>query len=483
MKSKFLALILPALTFIVILLMIPKYSYNDPDTFWHIELGKYMIENGTVLHHAIHTFYGDNLPYVPHEFGFQIIIALLYMALGWPGIYVLTAFCLFMLMLGLDRLTRVSRKEMGLDERRSVLLLLILAVSCCIYYYYFTSRPQMISSFLIVWFFVYLREYRMQPRMKYAALMVMISLLIANIHAGVWPVIAVFTGMAIIECIAEKKLTKRSITTYGLVYIAGLLNTGGLKSILYILTVTQNNFNMRIDEWQPIEFSSLINLPRMLLLLFFVAILPFVLHKKPFRFMFMLGILYLGVANYKQNLFMWLFIPYFAATVVDVIPYVKKVKIGFDKRFILVAALAAISVNVLTAFMSPPPVDKTQYPVDEMTYILNQTPGAIRPKVLALYGSSGYVMYRGGSVLCDGRQDPFITDQSKGVFGWTAFERSMNGFSDYLPDIVQYDQPNYVITKNTASDKQFRNWQNKLGKPVFSGPYGHVFLINPIKYN
>lgn len=51
-----------------ILLMFPKFSYNDPDTFWHIELGQYMIGHGQVLHHAIHTFYGDKLPYVPHEF-------------------------------------------------------------------------------------------------------------------------------------------------------------------------------------------------------------------------------------------------------------------------------------------------------------------------------------------------------------------------------------------------------------------------------
>ena len=57
----------------------------------------------------------------------------------------------------------------------------------------------MISAFLIVWFFVYLREFRMQPQFKFSVLMIVISMAIANIHAGVWPVIAVFTGMAFIE--------------------------------------------------------------------------------------------------------------------------------------------------------------------------------------------------------------------------------------------------------------------------------------------
>jgi len=480
MKNKYIPIIVyAALTLIVVVCMFPKFSYNDPDTFWHIELGKYMIQNGTVLHHAIHTFYNDQLPYVPHEFGFQIMIALLYMAFGWPGTYILTALCLLLLILGLYRLTRVSRKEIGLEQHHSVLFLFVLAIACCIYFYYFTARPQMISAFLIVWFFVYLREFRMQPQTKYSVLMIVISMAIANIHAGVWPVIAVFTGMAFIEAWIEKRITPRNIITYVLVYVAGLVNVGGLKSILYILTVTKNNFNMRIDEWQPIQFADWINTPRTLLLLLFVTILPFVLHKKPFRFMLMLGIVYLGVSNYKQNLFMWLFIPYFFATFVDVIPYINKVRIQWRTGAIATCLTIALTINVISVFTSTPRINNNDYPVEEMTYILSHKPNNVeRPKVLAHYGSSGYVMFRGGDILTDGRQDPFITDESKGVFGWTAFERSMNGFSDYLPDIVSYDHPDYVITRNNSSSKQFKNWVEQFGEPVFNGPYGNVFLIN-----
>ncbi|MCD9022783.1 hypothetical protein [Cohnella silvisoli] len=477
-NKKAATLIYAALTLIVVLCMIPKYSYNDPDTFWHIELGKYMLQHGTVLHHAIHTFYNDQLPYVPHEFGFQLIIALLYMAFGWPGIYVLTAVCLLLLVLGLYRLTRVSRKEMGLEQHHSVLFLFVLAVTCCIYYYYFTTRPQMISSVLIVWFFVYLREFRMQSAVKYSVLLVLISLAVANIHAGVWLVIAVFTGMAILEAWAEKRFSKRSVITFALVYIAGLINVGGLKSILYILTVTKNHFNMRIDEWQPINFGDWMNFPRLILLLFFISILPFVMHKKLFRFMFMLGIVYLGISSYKQNLFMWLFIPYFAATFVDVVPYVHKIRIQWSTGLMATCLSIALSLNILSAFLFPTKINDKDYPVEEMTYILKHTPEGVRPKVLARYGSSGYVMFRGGDILCDGRQDPFITASSKGVFGWTAFERSMNGFSDYLPDIVAYDHPDYVITSSNSSGKQFNNWVEKFGKPVFKGPYGNVFRID-----
>jgi hypothetical protein len=117
------------------------------------------------------------------------------------------------------------------------------------------------------------------------------------------------------------------------------------------------------------------------------------------------------------------------------------------------------------------------YPVEEMNYIMNQTPDGVRPKVLARYGVSGYVMFRGGDILCDGRQDPFITDESKGVFGWTAFERSIYGFNDKLPDIVEYDHPDYVLTINNVSAKQLNKWVDRFGAPVFKGHYGNVFLI------
>ncbi|MEK4106845.1 hypothetical protein NST28_22365 [Paenibacillus sp. FSL R10-2791] len=462
-----------------ILLMFPKFSYNDPDTFWHIELGQYMIEHGQVLHHAIHTFYGNKLPYVPHEFGFQLLVAPLYAAFGWPGVYILTAVCLFFLVLGLLRLGKVSRKELGLQEDHVLLLPFVLLISCWIYYNYFKGRPQMISSFMIVWFFVYLREYQMSAQKKYAAAMIALSIAIANFHAGVWLVIAVFTGMALLESLIQKTLNERKIIVFGLIWLVGILNPGGVKSLLFILTVTKKNFNLLINEWQPIRFNSLDNLPILLLLLFFACTLPFALQRKPFRFFLMLGILYLGVSNFKQNLFMWMFIPYFAAVFFDALPEFTKTGILVRQSTLRVLLAVGLLLNIAYLFLVPPVIDAKKYPVDEMDYILQHTPEGTRPKVLAHYGSSGYIMFRGGDVLCDGRQDPFVTKDSLGVLGWTAFERSMHGFSEYLPEIVNYDHPDYVITSKKVSYKLLKEWTQKFGQPVFTGTYGSVFSFIP----
>lgn len=464
---------------IIVLLMFPEYSFNDPDTFWHIEVGSYMIQHGQVLHHAIHTFYGDKLPYVPHEFGFQILVALLYKALGWPGTYILTAVCLLFLILGLLRLGQTARKESGLEQEHILLLPFVLLISCWIYYNYFKGRPQMISSGMIVWFFVYLREYQLNPRKKYAVNIVALSWTIANFHTGVWLVIAVFTGMALLESILNRTLKLPQMTVFGLVWAIGILNPGGLKSLLYILTVTHKNFNLLINEWQPIQFNSLENLPILLLLLFFVCTLPFALQGKPFRYFLMLGILYLSVSSFKQNLFMWLFIPYFAAVFFDSLPVQRLQDSGslVRKPVLKLCLVLGLTLNTAYLFIFPPRIDAQNYPVAEMNYILRRTPPGIRPKVLSSYGSSGYIMFRGGDVLCDGRQDPFITKASIGILGWTAFERSMYGFSEYLPEVVKYDHPDYVIVHNGTSRKLFDDWVGEFGQPVYKGTYGSVFYF------
>lgn len=470
----------PAFIVLIVLLLFPANSYNDPDTFWHIENGRYMIEHHSVLHHAIHTFYGNQLPYIPHEFGFELIEATLYAVFGWPGTYLLTALCYGLLMIGLYRLMEVSRQELGLTEMPFVCTLFLAPVGLWIYYNYFTSRPQMVSAFLIVWYFIWMRKFKMTGKYRYGAAMVLFSFAIANFHAGVWPLIAVFSGMQIAETLWQRSGKLNHVYVYVATALAALLNPGGWHSLTYVLIVTQHHYNLLIDEWKPLNFWDWENIPIILMLLFFVYILPFSLRKKAFRIMLMVGIGYLGVTNFKQNLFLWLFVPYFAAAAMDKAPLLRtiaKFRFSFHPRTAALALAAGLALNVAFVFANPPEVNAKIYPVDEMNYVLAHSDLGTRPRVLTRYGASGYVMYRGGDVLCDGRQDPFITDASKGIFGWNAFERSMYGFSDKLPQIVKADRPDYVIAQNNISAVLQKQWEDAFGKPVYSGRYGKVYDI------
>lgn len=472
---------------VVVFTMPPAESYQDPDTFWHIEVGGQVLDTGQVPHTAIHTFWGDDkLPYVPHEIGFQVVIAWLYRAFGWAGTYLLTASCLLLLALGLYRMMLVSRRELGLDSRgrEAILTLLLLPVLWGIYDIYFTTRPQMISAFLIVWFFVFLREFQLRPAARYMVLLPLLSLLIANFHSGVWPVIVVFLGMALLEALVTRRLIRRRVGWRWLVVTlsvlsVGFLNPGGAKSILFILTVTQDNFNLLINEWKAIQFNSMGNLTATLMLLSFVALLPFSVKKRFFRFEFMLGIFFLGVSNYKYHLFLWLFVLYFAAVVIEDVPGLRRFRLRVGIAPLAAGLAVGLAVNAVYNFQHVPLPNSFKYPVKEMDYILSDFEGPGRPKVMTLYGSSGYVMFRGGDVLSDGRQDPFITDDTKTVFGWTAFEQSMHGFPVYVTDLAKANDPDYIIvTRKNGSSVFYRTWVKDYGSPVKSGDFGYVFRVS-----
>ncbi|MBD0382365.1 hypothetical protein [Paenibacillus sedimenti] len=475
-----------AIFLVVFIFMDANSSRKDPDTFWHIEVGKEMIAQGKIIDTAIHTFAGDNLSYVPHEVGFQWIVGGLYGMWGWKGVHLFTLLSVFILAWGLYRLMEISRQEMDLPRMHPFLVYVALPLFMFyIYLAYFKIRPQMISAGFVVWFVVWLRRLSMDATVKKAGVLGLLSLILANVHTGVWAVIAVIFMMQVLERVWEKKLNRYDLIALSCMIVGGLANFGGLKSLTYFLTLSNSPFTQIIEEWKPISYSS--NYIAFMILVAFVVSAMFSLKRRPFRFMLFIGMMYLGLASYKQFLFLALFLPYYMAVVVDRFKWSKVFRslepyIGL--KFILPLIMAGLLLNFLADMFTEYKQPLTKYPVEEMSYILQKNKSSGRPKVLSNYGTSGYVMFRGGDVLADGRFDPFILESTKGIHQWTAFERSVNGFrSGYLMDVIQSDRPDFLIlqtpdskkTVNSLSAVELDEVKQQLGKSDFTGSFGQVW--------
>lgn len=157
-------------------------------------------------------------------------------------------------------------------------------------------------------------------------------------------------------------------------------------------------------------------------------------------------------------------------------------------KIVLPLIVLGLLLNFSTVLLTPYKQPVAKYPVEEMTYILQENTKN-RPKVLSDYGSSGYVMFRGGDVLADGRFDPFILEATKGVHQWTAFERSVNGLrSGYLMDVIQSDRPDFLIlstadsnkTVNSLSEVELDEVKRQLHEPDFTGSFGQVWDLRRI---
>lgn len=486
-KSQKTVFVVYAVIFLAMfILMDANSSRNDPDTFWHIEVGKEMIKQGKVIDTAIHTFAGENLHYVPHEVGFQWIVGGLYSLWEWKGVHLLTLLSVFILTWGLYRLMEISRKEMDLPHMHPFLVYIALPLFMFfIYLGYFKIRPQIISAGLIIWFVVWLRRYSMHPSMIRVGILAIISFILANVHTGVWPVLFVLLIMQVFERVWEKKLNKYDLIAILFVIAGGVANFGGWSSLTYFLTLSDSPFTKMIDEWQPVSFSN--NFIAFIILILFVMSAMYSLKQRPFRLMLFIGMLYLGLASYKQFLFLMLFLPYYVAPIVDRFKWLNMfrslepyIRMKYVLSLVVLGLLINFSTEMVTEYQQP----IAKYPVEEMDYILQTFNSEGRPKVLSTYDSSGYVMFKGGDVLADGRFDPYILDATKGVHQWTAFERSVNGFrSGYLLDVIRADRPDFLIlpaadpkeTVNSLKKVELDEVKQQLHEPDYTGSFGQVW--------
>lgn len=473
-----------------IFFIIPDFTYNDSDAFWHIELGRWMIEHKEIPTTAIHTFYGDDaLPYIDHEIFFQLTTGFFYNSFGWIGVYALNIICYFIMLLGLLKLNEIAKIENKIRNNNVVLLFITLLFSEIIFLLYFRNRPQIMSTPIIIWFFIYLRQFQMKKTWSISFILVGLSLLLANVHGGVWLTIIVFTIMALIESIFKKEFSFKIVITLIMVFLAGLLNFGGVKAVFYILTTSGSRFTDWILEWNPIDFSH--NYLFFITLLIFIIAASRVIHKRNiFYFIFAIGILFLGVSNAKQHLYLLLFTPYF----ITIAFRHKKLKgkwasyINISNKTMIASVFIGLVAALIIGINTPQKERSKEYPVEEMNYILSNFKEG-RPKVLAHYNISGYIMFAGGNILADGRFDPFIAEQTKDERGWTAIERSNYSFVSELEYVIKEDKPNYVILKHideeeikkngvTVVDILFKKSIEVLGKPDFSGQYGDVWIID-----
>jgi hypothetical protein len=461
-------------------------SWIDPDTFWHIRLGQEMIETGQIVRNALNGF-DPTLPFISHEYGFEIIVGLLYNWSGYHALHIMIIVCMAILVWGLYVLASISRKEAGMSDFHPLLHLIIFIILAIIYMNFIKIRPQLISMDLILWFFIWCRKYQKTQNYKAIVILFLLALTTSNIHAGIFPILIVFWAMVLFESIVISKTTINHIIATVLIVISGLINSGGLQNVTYILQANKNNFADAISEWMPVNFRS--NIVFLLFLILFIWSFKKNTHKSIFRSCFAFAILFLGVASSKSYLFLLLFLIYELAPAIESIPkmgLLKNIKYINQTKFAIPffsIILLSFLVRGLTTQLEIP---KEYYPVDETNFVLDHWSGMNKPKVLSTYDVGGYLMSRDIKVLCDGRFDPFIQDQSKGYRDKTAFERclSASSNSDDLFEEVKYDKPDFVFirfpNKNSAArDRILKVW----GEPDFKGSYGVVWVMDSKRLN
>ena len=177
------------------------------DTFYTIKIGEHIVESGIDMKDPFSWHEGLSYTY-PHWL-YDLLTYLIYNSFGMTGIYVVT--CILSVILGLS-VYRVNRK---LCKNQIISFLITIGVMYLIRGY-ITARAQLVTFILFVWTIYFIERFLETKKKRYAVGLIIIPILIANMHAAVFPFYFVlylpYIAEYIIACISEHIIYRKDET-------------------------------------------------------------------------------------------------------------------------------------------------------------------------------------------------------------------------------------------------------------------------------
>lgn len=290
-------LVVGTLLFVLLLNTTGLPLLADPDSHWHVAIGKWILANGTVptVDSYSHTFAGQ--PWIAKEWLSQLLLALADTAGGWGGVAALCAASIGVSFALLLRLLLVDIRPLP-----AVLFTLAAIVMTAPH---FLARPHVLAfSVMLLWVAGLVRavEQRRAPK----PLLLLAMLLWANLHGG-FTLGLMLCGVFALEAVvtardaAERKSLLVAWAKFGVAaFLVACITPYGPESIL----VTFRIFGLgdvlgMISEWKSPDFQGQPMQELILLTAIFVA-LSFGLKLPALRLLLVLGLLHLFL-KYARN--------------------------------------------------------------------------------------------------------------------------------------------------------------------------------------
>jgi hypothetical protein len=405
-RSAFPSIALPFLVAGVaylVILSVGAKLLNDPDSYWHIVVGRWIIDNGTFPHADPFSFTMRGAPWIAKEWLSQILYTFAFDIAGWPAVAVLAATAA---AIALGLLARFL-----LDELSPLPVILLSAGAFLLATPHLLARPHVLAFPVMVAFvggLVRAVDRGVPPSFWLLPLMT----LWANLHGG-FTFGLFLIGAIALDAIVEAEEGTRRRTAFlwarfaVLALIAACITPYGWESIL----VTQRILGLGealsiIGEWRPADFSRLGGLELALLAgIGFALWRGFVL--RPVRVLILLGLIHMALSAERNGELLGLLAPLFlAAPIARHFPSLAATDSGGPRK--LIAALTALLV---IAGLMPATFALTR--MDNFAPARRITPAAAvdaltrsgSGPVLNDYGFGGYLVYSGVPPFIDGRTE------------------------------------------------------------------------------
>lgn len=160
-------------------------SFREPDLWWQIRTGEWIIEHKEVPTHDVFSYTFENAPWINIKWGFEVLAAIISNAFGPESVFILQAVMSLLILLVLFKFSRLLFKqklENSFSENNFLLCFIsffLIAIVCI--EYRINGRPEMFSHFFTI-LFIYLLEKNKLSSTPKIYLLPLMQMLWANLH-------------------------------------------------------------------------------------------------------------------------------------------------------------------------------------------------------------------------------------------------------------------------------------------------------------
>ncbi|TKT72179.1 hypothetical protein YH63_012525 [Afipia massiliensis] len=278
------------------LLLLGNRMLADPDTFWQIEIGKRILDSGSLPQRDVFSFTMQGQPWISTQWLAQVCFALAFSLAGWAGPVALTAASI---ALAFALVVRVLERHL---DGTAVLVLLMMAFALASPH--FLVRPHALAMpVMVAWTaaLIAAADRGQAPRLWWLALM----MLWANLH-GSFVFGLALTGPIALDAVlnaprlSRVRLMLRWVVFGVLALAASCLTPYGWNALLAARNILNlGDALLLITEWRPVDFSRFNTVEACLLL--GVGIVLFKgLTLPPVRILLLLGLVHMALAHARN---------------------------------------------------------------------------------------------------------------------------------------------------------------------------------------
>lgn len=378
----------------VLLLALGPKLLNDPDSFSHIAVGRWIIAHAAVPTADPFSFSMHGAHWIAFEWLSEVIYAAVYALAGWPGVVVLAAGAI---ALAFALVTRFLLRDLAPTPA----LLLVLA-AVVLLAPHMLARPHVLTlPIMVAWTAALVRAMDERTGPPYWALPLLT--LWANLHGSVILAIGLI-GPAVLEALVEEKraawprILWQWLPFGALAVVAACITPYGPGPLLVPLTTLGLGHALNtIVEWRPQDFGQFGAFEFLLLLGIFA--LSRGVKVPVVRMLVVLGLLHFSLAQVRNTDLLAMLAPlYLAAPLARQLKAPHEAEVSSARAFVLAAAAVIILATGL-ALMRPVQPDPHNAPRTAIAAADLHNAG----HVLNDYRFGGYLIYAGIPTFIDGR--------------------------------------------------------------------------------